>query len=100
MNIILHNITRYTIEYGDTLEEPLNERDGQLIQFDRVIANPPFSQNYNRANMQYVSRFSYGFAPETGKKGDLMFVQHMLASCKKSWKSRSGHATRGIVQGW
>ncbi len=86
MNIILHNITKYTVEYGDTLEEPLNEKDGQLIQFDRVIANPPFSQNYNKATMQYSSRFSYGFAPETGKKGDLMFVQHMLASCKKTGK--------------
>lgn len=86
MNIILHNITKYNIEFGDTLEEPLNERNGQLIQFDRVIANPPFSQNYNRANMQYLSRFSYGFAPETGKKGDLMFVQHMLASCKQDGK--------------
>ena len=86
MNIILHNITKYTIEYGDTLEEPLNEKDGQLIQFDRVIANPPFSQNYNRATMQHTARFSYGFAPETGKKGDLMFVQHMLASCKRTGK--------------
>lgn len=86
MNIILHNINKYTIEYGDTLEEPLNEKDGQLIQFDRVIANPPFSQNYNRATMQYPARFSYGFAPETGKKGDLMFVQHMLASCKRTGK--------------
>jgi type I restriction enzyme M protein len=86
MNIILHNINKYTIEYGDTLEEPLNEKDGQLIQFDRVIANPPFSQNYNRATMQYTARFSYGFAPETGKKGDLMFVQHMLASCKRNGK--------------
>src|SRR5690554_4972018 len=86
MNIILHNINKYTIEYGDTLDEPLNEKDGQLIQFDRVIANPPFSQNYNRATMQYTSRFSYGFAPETGKKGDLMFVQHMLASCKRNGK--------------
>lgn len=86
MNIILHNITKYTIEYGDTLEEPLNEKDGQIIQFDRVIANPPFSQNYNRATMQYPARFSYGFAPETGKKGDLMFVQHMLASCKRTGK--------------
>lgn len=47
MNIILHNITKYSIEYGDTLEEPLNEKNGQLIQFDRVIANPPFSQNYS-----------------------------------------------------
>jgi type I restriction enzyme M protein len=86
MNIILHNITKYTIEYGDTLDEPLNEKDGQLIQFDRVIANPPFSQNYNKDTMQYQSRFSYGFAPETGKKGDLMFVQHMLASCKRNGK--------------
>ena len=86
MNIILHNISKYTIEYGDTLDDPLNEKDGHLIQFDRVIANPPFSQNYNKATMQYTSRFSYGFAPETGKKGDLMFVQHMLASCKKTGK--------------
>ncbi len=86
MNIILHNISKYNIEYGDTIAEPLNEKDGQLIQFDRVIANPPFSQNYNKATMQYQSRFSFGFAPETGKKGDLMFVQHMLASCKKNGK--------------
>ncbi len=86
MNIILHNITRYTIEFGDTLDEPLNVKDGQLMQFDRVIANPPFSQNYNRATMQFANRFGYGFAPETGKKADLMFVQHMLASCKRTGK--------------
>lgn len=86
MNIILHNITKYNIEYGDTLDEPLNEKDGQIVQFDRVIANPPFSQNYTKATMQYKSRFSYGFAPENGKKGDLMFVQHMLASCKRTGK--------------
>ena len=36
--------------------------------------------------MKYQNRFSYGFAPETGKKADLMFVQHMLASCKKTGK--------------
>ncbi len=83
MNIILHNINKYKIEYGDTLTDPLNEKNGQLIKFDRVIANPPFSQNYNEAEMKYKNRFSYGFTPETGKKADLMFVQHMLASCKK-----------------
>lgn len=86
MNIILHNITKYTIEYGDTLDEPLNEKNGQLIQFDRVIANPPFSQNYGLATMKHKERFPYGFAPEDGKKADLMFVQHMLASCDKKGK--------------
>jgi type I restriction enzyme M protein len=86
MNLILHNILDARIEFGDTLQEPLNVAGGRLIQFDRVIANPPFSQNYNQATMQRKERFTYGFAPETGKKADLMFVQHMLASLKRSGK--------------
>lgn len=86
MNLILHNILNAHIEYGDTLIEPLNYRDGKPIMCDRVIANPPFSQNYSRAAMQHPERFLYGLAPETGKKADLMFVQHMLASLKPSGK--------------
>lgn len=86
MNIILHNITNYNIEFGDTLTEPLNVENGQLRQFDRVIANPPFSQNYTKSEMEFTERFRYGFAPETGKKADLMFIQHMLSSCKRDGK--------------
>ncbi len=81
MNMILHNITRFTIENGDTLEDPLILENGQVRKFDRVLANPPFSQNYSRANMKFPSRFRE-WCPETGKKADLMFVQHMLASLK------------------
>jgi type I restriction enzyme M protein len=79
MNMILHNITRFTIENGDTLEDPLILENGQPRKFDCVLANPPFSQNYSRANMSFASRFRE-FCPETGKKADLMFVQHMIAS--------------------
>ncbi|MDE0282896.1 MAG: N-6 DNA methylase [Gammaproteobacteria bacterium] len=81
MNMILHNITRSTIENGDTLEDPLILDSGSVRKFDRVLANPPFSQNYSRANMKFTSRFRE-WCPETGKKADLMFVQHMLASLK------------------
>ncbi len=81
MNMILHNITRFTIENGDTLEDPLILEGGRIRQFDRVLANPPFSQNYSRANVKFASRFRE-WCPETGKKADLMFVQHMLASLK------------------
>src|SRR5439155_2291076 len=52
MNLILHNLTNSHIEYGDTLKEPLNVRGGQLRQFHRVLANPPFSQNYTLARVQ------------------------------------------------
>lgn len=87
MNIILHNITKYNIAYGDTLTDPQNVSDGRLIQFDRVLANPPFSQNYSRDSMQHSERFAgYEYAPEKGKKADLMFVLHMLASCKPNGK--------------
>lgn len=82
MNMILHNITRFTIENGDTLEDPLILEKGQIRKFDRVLANPPFSQNYSRANVKFPNRFRE-WCPETGKKADLMFVQHMLASLKK-----------------
>jgi type I restriction enzyme M protein len=83
MNMILHNITRFTIENGDTLEDPLILEDGRIKKCDRVLANPPFSQNYSRQNMKFTSRFRE-FCPETGKKADLMFVQHMSASLKPS----------------
>ena len=81
MNMILHNVTRFTIENGDTLEDPLLLDGNNLRKFDRVLANPPFSQNYNRATLKHPSRFRE-WCPETGKKADLMFVQHMLASLK------------------
>ena len=69
------------IENGDTLEDPLILDNGQIRKFDRVLANPPFSQNYSRASMKFTSRFRE-WCPESGKKADLMFVQHMLTSLK------------------
>jgi len=81
MNMILHNITRFTIENGDTLEDPLILDGGVPRKFDRILANPPFSQNYSRVTLKFPSRFRE-WCPETGKKADLMFVQHMLASLK------------------
>ena len=81
INMILHNITGFTLENGDTLEDPQILQNGLIRKFDRVLANPPFSQNYSRANMKFTNRFRE-WCPETGKKADLMFVQHMLASLK------------------
>ena len=77
MNMILHNIPDAHIENEDTLTSPKFVENGYVRQFDRVLANPPFSQNYTKANMQFPERFKYGFTPETGKKADLMFLQHI-----------------------
>ncbi|WJG09399.1 N-6 DNA methylase [Aliiglaciecola sp. LCG003] len=87
MNMILHGSGGADIENGDTLANPLHRtKDGELRSFDRVIANPPFSQNYKKAEMKFKDRFST-FMPESGKKADLMFVQHMVATLKANGKA-------------
>ncbi|MBA3586029.1 MAG: SAM-dependent DNA methyltransferase [Chloroflexi bacterium] len=79
MNMLLHGIDHADIRQGDTLRNPLHKADGgELRRFDRVLANPPFSQNYIRNEMGYPGRFQV-YMPEKGKKADLMFVQHMLS---------------------
>jgi len=83
LNMMLHGINGADIAPpADTLLHPMHRDAGELERFDRVIANPPFSQNYTRTNMEFPERFRWGWAPTKGKKGDLMFAQHMLAVCK------------------
>jgi type I restriction enzyme M protein len=79
MNMLLHGIPDADIQNEDTLLNPLHVEEGELMRFDRVISNPPFSLNYDRKGMKFPERFRHGFCPESGKKADLMFLQHMLA---------------------
>ena len=82
MNMLLHGISHAVIRQQDTLREPQHQDDdGQLKRFDRVLANPPFSQNYIKKEIKFPGRFPV-WMPEKGKKADLMFVQHMLAVTK------------------
>ncbi len=79
MNMLLHGIPDADVRNDDTLAAPQHTEGGELMRFDRVITNPPFSQNYEKKDLAFPERFRFGWCPEGGKKADLMFVQHMLA---------------------
>jgi type I restriction enzyme M protein len=86
MNMVLHGIREFELYHGDTLTEPLhwNPGDKQLRTFTKVLSNPPFSLNYDadlvaKADTDHGTRMKWGWAPESGKKADLMFVQHMVS---------------------
>lgn len=79
MNMLLHGIPDADIRNEDTLAAPQHTEGGELMRFDRVITNPPFSQNYQKDGIPFPERFRFGFCPEGGKKADLMFVQHMIS---------------------
>ena len=59
--------------------------EGELLLYDRVIANPPFSlDEWGRdvAGSDGYGRFRFGLPPKT--KGDFAFVQHMVAVLNNS----------------
>lgn len=81
MNMFLHGVFNADIRKGDTLRDPQHTSGGQLITFDRVIANPPFSLSKwgkDEADKDPYGRFPYGTPPKD--TGDLAFVQHMISS--------------------
>jgi type I restriction enzyme M protein len=78
MNMIFHGIKNANIKMGDTLANPLLKKDGVLLKFDIVVANPPFSQNYKTEGMQHKERFTNWTS--TKKQADFMFLQHMVAT--------------------
>ncbi len=81
MNMFLHGVFSADIRKGDTLRNPQHTEQGQLMTFDRVIANPPFSLKKwgkEECDNDRYGRFPYGTPPKDA--GDLAFVQHMIAS--------------------
>lgn len=88
MNLLLHGLSDHRIERGDTIREPKLVEDGELILYDRVIANPPFSlSNWGReeAGADSYGRFRFGIPPKD--KGDLGFVQHMASTLNHNGKA-------------
>ncbi|MDI6755238.1 MAG: type I restriction-modification system subunit M [Thermodesulfobacteriota bacterium] len=90
MNMLLHGLSSARLEKGDTLRGPkLLTDQGKLMEFDIVIANPPFSLKnwgYEEAQHDPYRRFRFGLPPKG--YGDYAFVQHMIATLNP--KGRAG----------
>ena len=92
MNMFLHGVDDARIEWGDTLKNPKLVEDDRLLQFDVVVANPPFSLDKwgaeNAGNDNY-QRFQRGIPPKS--KGDYAFILHMIET------ARAGTGRVGVV---
>ena len=101
MNMFLHGVNDAHIEWGDTLANPLHLEHDDLMKFDVIVSNPPFSldkwaKGFESANstiiddgkkkntfkmeasMDSYNRFEYGVPPKS--IGDYAFIEHMLKS--------------------
>jgi type I restriction enzyme M protein len=83
MNMFLHSFDSARIEWGDTLNNPLLVSGDSLMQFDIVMANPPFSLDKwgaENAEKDQYRRFTRGIPPKS--KGDWAFITHMVETTK------------------
>lgn len=99
MNMYIHEISDAKIAWGDTLANPMfKDEDGNLLTFDAIVANMPFSKDkwaagFNpggeavgkgkkefkmEAALDKYHRFDWGVPPAS--KGDWAFLLHMIAS--------------------
>lgn len=99
MNMYIHEIRDAKIGWGDTLANPVFlDSDGNLLLFDAIVANMPFSKDkwasgFNpggessgkgkkefkmEASLDKFHRFDWGVPPAS--KGDWAFLLHMIAS--------------------
>ena len=83
MNMFLHGQDSARIEWGDTLNNPMLVENDHLMQFDIIVANPPFSlDKWGEKHLEndIYHRFDRGMPPAS--KGDYAFISHMVATAK------------------
>lgn len=81
MNLFLHGVKDFQIINDDTLKRPAFVENGQLKQFDLVLANPPYSiKQWDRAAFE-SDKYGRNFlgTPPQGR-ADYAFFQHILKS--------------------
>ncbi len=88
MNMFLHGYDNAVIRWGDTIRNPKLKDGDQLMKFDTVVANPPFSLDKwgadEAAGDQY-NRFWRGVPPKS--KGDWAFISHMIETLNETGKA-------------
>lgn len=91
MNMFLHEMDSARIEWGDTINNPKLTENDELMKFDIVVANPPFSLDKwgaENAEADQFQRFHRGTPPKS--KGDYAFITHMIETLNE-------HGRAGVV---
>lgn len=79
MNMFLHRMDQARVERCDTLRSPKLIESDDLMRFDVVVANPPFSLDkwgQDEAKNDRFNRFFRGIPPKS--RGDYAFISHMV----------------------
>ncbi len=101
MNMIIHDMEG-AIEIGDTFKNPKFREAGRLRDFDRVVANPMWNQDWfteKDYDADELGRFPKGAGFPGKQSADWGWVQHILSSLNNTGRAAvvldTGAASRG-----
>ena len=83
MNLYLHGAKEFKIAQEDTLRKPVFIHNGQLQQFDCVLANPPFGLDHWGASIFENDQWGRNiWGSPTDSNADYAWIQHMYKSMR------------------
>ncbi len=83
MNLFLHGAKEFKIVREDTLRKPVFIHNGQLQQFDCVLANPPFGLDHWGAEIFENDQWGRNiWGSPTDSNADYAWLQHMYKSMR------------------
>ena len=83
MNLFLHGAKEFRIVREDTLRKPVFIHNGQLQQFDCVLANPPFGLDHWGAEIFENDQWGRNiWGSPTDSNADYAWLQHMYKSMR------------------
>ena len=83
MNLFLHGAKEFKIVREDTLRKPVFIHNGQLQQFDCVLANPPFGLDHWGAEIFENDQWGRNlWGSPTDSNADFAWLQHMYKSMR------------------
>ena len=96
MNLFLHGAREFKIVREDTLRKPVFIHNGQLQQFDCVLANPPFGLDKWGADIFENDQWGRNiWGSPTDSSADFAWLQHMY----KSMRPKTGRCAVVMPQG-
>lgn len=82
INCLLHGKTKAQITCASSIVEPFVASDGTLMQFDKIVAEPPMGMRMPVQNLEKdeYKRFNWGLTARS--RSEWLFFFNMLAHCR------------------
>lgn len=79
-NLLLHGMKDPDIRLGSAVTNPCFIENGELSQFNVVLANPPFNVKYLPQQLEQLNPLQFPHGIPLSGIGNFLFIQHVLSS--------------------